>query len=99
MFKEFFNERSNINTHTEQIGNGVYKIFLKINDDVIGYVTLSTKFDDKHLWIQSIYIIPEYRGKGLFKLLINKVDDFRKKYYNKPILIKVYPFKDELLLI
>lgn len=92
-FKDFYN--ADVTTNIEQVSEGTYKIYAKIKDEVIGYVTLNTKVDDDHLWIMSVYVIPDYRGKGIFKILLNNVDSFRKKYYDKSIMIKVYPFSDE----
>lgn len=34
--------------------------------------------DKWYWWIQSVYVIPEYRGKGVYKAMYNKVKEAAK---------------------
>lgn len=76
-------ETENLNLDIETVNNGVMSVFkhpqkgkyivAEINNKVVASLMLTYEWSDWRnsvvLWIQSVYVSPENRGKGIFKSL------------------------------
>ena len=76
-------ETEDLSLNIETVNNGVMSVFqnphkgkyivAEINDKVVASLMLTYEWSDWRnsvvLWIQSVYVLPEYRGKGIFKSL------------------------------
>ena len=62
----------------EDPGKGRY-IVAKVGDKVIGSMMLTMEWSDWndgwYWWIQSVYVLPDYRGKGAFTAMYNSLKD------------------------
>ncbi len=66
-------------THAmEDIGKGRY-VIAYADGKAIGSLMLTREWSDWtdrwYLWIQSVYVAPEYRGKGVYKAMYKKVKE------------------------
>jgi ribosomal protein S18 acetylase RimI-like enzyme len=80
-------ETENIDLDPVRVENGVMSVFQDkhkgtyvvalVEDVVIGSLLITYEWSDWRnsmiLWIQSVYVIPEYRSQGVFKMLYNYV--------------------------
>ena len=62
----------------EDENKGIYHV-CEIGDKVIGQIMYTFEWSDwrngTFLWVQSVYVDKEYRGKGVFKKLYNYIKD------------------------
>ncbi|PLX14699.1 MAG: GNAT family N-acetyltransferase [Marinilabiliales bacterium] len=82
-------ETENIDLDPEIVENGVMSVFqdshkgkymvAEAGEDVIASLLLTYEWSDWRnsmvLWIQSVYVLPDYRGKGVFRMLYNYVKE------------------------
>lgn len=64
-----------------------------VNNKAIGSLLLTyeynTQLSSQIYWIQSVYVEPEYRGKGTFKSLYNKAIEEAKKHHSYSVKLYV----------
>ncbi len=80
-------ETEQVRLDKEQVSEGVLNVLRDVQkgryflaqwkDKVAGSLLITTEWSDWRnqwvLWIQSVYVLPEYRRKGIFKSLYNHV--------------------------
>ena len=63
------------------VSKGTYWV-AKTDDNAIGSLMITQEWSDWnnswYWWIQSVYVVPEHRGKGIFKKMYNKVMELAK---------------------
>src|SRR5699024_3214424 len=66
----------------------------KETNEIVGFFHLKTDYEEEkmetylpNLKIETIIIVPEYRGKGLADLLYKKIDDINKTHFQKPYIV------------
>jgi ribosomal protein S18 acetylase RimI-like enzyme len=62
-------------------------IIAKNNQTPIGYLQSGLKNTKLHVWIDDIYVIKEFRKKGIAKMLVNKFVNHWKNKVNYIVLI------------
>ncbi len=72
-----------------------FHIFLAIEDKPVGFVSIriyspKTLVYEKIIEVTDIFVLEEYRGKGIGKLLMNKVEEFAKQNNIKFIFLEVF---------
>ena len=65
------------------------KTFLYVNKRLIGYGILSTAFDPKYDWLQSVHINSKYRNRGYGSKIIKKL----LKLSKRSVMVRVEPFE------
>ena len=59
-----------------------YYVVAEINGEVCGSLLITTEWSDwrnlEVAWIQSLYVVPEHRGKGIFKLMFAYIEGPRE---------------------
>ncbi|MBR5341882.1 MAG: GNAT family N-acetyltransferase [Erysipelotrichaceae bacterium] len=65
------------------------------NGKNIGYMVC--RIDDDVVWLESIYVRPEYRRKGVGKMLFEKAEAIAKEYGNDTLYNYVHPNNDRML--
>jgi len=60
-------------------------------DKVVGWVKLWTWEEERFDWIIAVYIRPEYRGQGIFRMLM----DAAKNSTPNDLALRVNPYKDQ----
>ena len=65
------------------------------NGRYIGYCVC--KIEDDVVWLESIYVRPEYRRKGVGKMLFEKAESVAKEYGNSTLYQYVHPNNDNML--
>lgn len=58
---------------------------------VVGWVKLWTWTEERFDWIIAVYIRPEYRGQGIFRMLMDKA----KTATPNDLALRVNPYKDQ----
>lgn len=62
----------------EDRSKGVYHV-CEVNGDVVGQIMYTYEWSDWRnglfIWVQSVYVDKEYRGKGVFKRLYNHIKE------------------------
>ena len=57
-------------------------IIARIGGEVVGCLMITREWSDWnscwYWWIQSVYVLPEHRGQGIYKAMYNKVLDLAK---------------------
>ena len=80
-------ETEQLRLNKEQVSEGVLNVLRDVQkgryflaqweDKIAGSLLITTEWSDWRnqwvLWIQSVYVLPEYRRKGIFKSLYNHV--------------------------
>lgn len=65
----------------EDASKGNY-IIARIKSDVVGCLMITREWSDWNCcwywWIQSVYVRPEYRGRGIYKTMYNRVLELAK---------------------
>ena len=55
----------------------------KIDGETVGSLMLTSEWSDWnaqwYLWIQSVYVMPQHRGQGIYKAMYQKVKDIAKE--------------------
>ena len=59
-------------------------------DQVVGWVKLWTWEEERFDWIIAVYIRPQYRGQGIFRMLMDKA----KASTPNDLALRVNPYKD-----
>ena len=49
------------------------------------------------VWLESIYVLPEKRRKGVARLLLDKAQEIAQEYHNDTLYINVHPNNDNML--
>ena len=66
----------------EDLYKGTY-IIAKANDTAIGSLMLTREWSDWtnrwYWWIQSVYVTPEFRGKGVYRAMYDKVKELARE--------------------
>ncbi len=66
--------KTGINAVLTDVTKGIYYV-AEINNNIAGSMLVTYEWSDWRnglvLWFQSVYVIPEYRGKGIFKKMYN----------------------------
>ena len=75
---------------------GIYHV-CEINGEVVGQIMYTFEWSDwrngTFIWVQSVYVNKEYRGKGVFKALYNKVKEICDSN-NEYVGIRLYVEKE-----
>jgi GNAT superfamily N-acetyltransferase len=75
--------RQGITTALNDDSIAMYWVLEKDNSDVIGSVSIAREWSDwnsgYYWWIQNMYILPEFRGKGLIERLIQALKDMARE--------------------
>ena len=72
------------------------KIFVyKINNKMVGYLVLKT--EDQVVWLDWLYIDPDYHGKGIASKLFDHAEEFAIKSGNDQLYIWVHPDNHRML--
>ena len=93
MYTEVITDNVQLFQHSDK--NGITEketITAKINNEYAGDIKVSTSFDPKHYWITALYVVPQFRGRGIAKTLVNAVIQL---YSDKPICLTPYAYKDK----
>jgi len=87
--------RSGVKAALDNDSLGMYWILVTEDSRAVGNVSVIKEWSDWHAgyywWIQSMYIHPDYRGKGLIELLLNTVKDAAKD--NHALDLRLYVHK------
>ncbi len=76
--------------------NKGYPIFaVSDNGRYVGYGVC--RIEDDVVWLESIYVRPEYRGKGVGKMLFDKAEAIGKDYGNDTLYMYVHPNNDRMI--
>ena len=71
----------------------------ELNGKVVGQTMITYEWSDWRngimWWIQSVYVSPEYRGKGVFRALFYHVEELAKKHPDVKTL-RLYVMKNNL---
>ena len=67
----------------------------KINNKMVGYSVLKT--EDQVIWLDWLYIDPDYHGKGIASKLIDHAEEFTMKLGNDQLYIWVHPDNHRML--
>lgn len=72
----------------KQLKSDYQYYFIKIKDKVIGY--FAYKLKDTELFISKIYLISEYRRKGIGRTILNYLQELAQKKKLKALTLTVY---------
>ena len=76
--------------------NKKYPVFaISDNGRYIGYGVC--RIDDDVVWLESIYVRPEFRRQGIGKMLFEKAEAIAKEYGNDTLYQYVHPNNDRML--
>ena len=76
--------------------NKKYPIYaVSDNGRYIGYCVC--RIDDDVVWLESIYVRPEYRKKGVGRMLFEKAEAVAKEYGNDTLYLYVHPNNDQMI--
>jgi GNAT superfamily N-acetyltransferase len=67
----------------------------KINNKMVGYSVLKT--EDQVVWLDWLYIDPDYHGKGIASKLFDHAEEFAMKLGNDQLYIWVHPDNHRIL--
>ena len=67
----------------------------KINNKMVGYSVLKT--EDQVIWLDWLYIDPDYHGKGIASKLFDHAEEFTMKLGNDQLYIWVHPDNHRML--
>ncbi len=74
--------RCGVTSVMEDESKGVY-IVARIDDNAIASLMITREWSDWnngwYWWIQSVYVMPEYRGHGIFRAMYEKVMEMAKE--------------------
>ena len=65
------------------------------NGRYIGYCVC--RIEDDVVWLESIYVRPEYRKKGVGRMLFEKAEAIAKEYGNDTLYLYVHPNNDAMI--
>ena len=66
------------------------------NGRYIGYIVC--RIEDDVVWLESIYVKPEYRRKGVGRMLFDKAEAIAKEHGNPTLYQYVHPNNDAMIL-
>ena len=73
--------RKGVEAVLEDNAKGQY-VTARLGGKVVGCLMITREWSDWnscwYWWIQSVYVLPEYRGRGIYKAMYNKVLDLAK---------------------
>ena len=73
--------RKGVEAVLEDNTKGQY-VTARLGGKVVGCLMITREWSDWnscwYWWIQSVYVLPEYRGRGIYKAMYNKVIDLAK---------------------
>lgn len=73
-----------------------YPIFaISDNGRYIGYAVI--RIDDDVVWLESIYVRPEYRRKGIGKMLFDRAEAIASEYGNDTLYQYVHPNNEDMI--
>lgn len=72
----------------------LYRFDAHIDGKNVGFLTTRPETDGNGIWLEGLYVVPEFRGKGIAKKLIQNAMEY---YGNQEFRLKAVPFKDEVL--
>ena len=76
--------------------NAGYPIYIyEIDDDYVGY--LVCRIDNDVVWVESLYVLPKYRRKGIATALYNTAEELAIKYGNETLYNYVHPNNDNII--
>jgi GNAT superfamily N-acetyltransferase len=67
----------------------------KIKNKIVGYSVL--KMEDQVVWLDWLYIDPDYHGKGIASKLFDHAEEFTRKLGNNQLYIWVHPDNHRML--
>ena len=101
-------ETEDIQLNPETLASGIanaldrdecHYFIAKLNGQVIGQTMITHEWSDWRngiiWWIQSVFVSPKYRGKGVFRALFNHVEELAKKHPDVKTL-RLYVMKNNL---
>lgn len=62
-------------------------IVAKENNKIVGYLSLRPDKESKWLWVEDVYIIKNWRKKGISKLLVRELINHKNKKFPKRKLV------------
>lgn len=72
-----------VNNLIRDPSKGSYFVY-ELNNKVVGQLMITYEWSDWRnsffVWIQSVYVIPEFRGQGIYKALYNYVNKFTSEH-------------------
>lgn len=81
----------------EDESKGIYYVCV-IDNKVVGQIMYTYEWSDwrngTFIWVQSVYVDKEYRGRGVFKALYNYVKDICDDEKNNYVGIRLYVEKE-----
>ena len=84
--------REGVEAVLEDDAKGRY-VIARIGGDVVGCLMITREWSDWnscwYWWIQSVYVMPEYRGRGIYKAMYNRVLDLAKNAHVSQIRLYV----------
>ncbi len=73
-----------------------YPVFaVSDNGRYVGYCVC--RIDDDTVWLESIYVRPECRRKGIGKMLFEKAESVAKEYGNETLYQYIHPNNDDMI--
>jgi ribosomal protein S18 acetylase RimI-like enzyme len=88
--------RKGIQAALEDESVAIYWVLQGSRDEIVGNVSVVKEWSNwkagHYWWIQSLYIKPEHRGRGLMEALIQKVRESARK--NKALDLRLYVHKN-----
>ena len=101
-------ETEDIQLDSETLASGIsnalnreecHYFLAELNGMVVGQTMITYEWSDWRngimWWIQSVFVSPEYRGKGVFRALFNHVEELAKKHPDVKTL-RLYVMKNNL---
>ena len=86
-------ETENIQLNAETLASGIsnaldrdecHYFIAELNGQAVGQTMITYEWSDWRngimWWFQSVYVQPEYRGKGIFRALFNHIEQLAKKH-------------------
>ena len=97
-------ERETITLGVNKVFDGKEKCFYLVaetNDSPVGCLLLTEEWSDwrngRILWIQSLYVLPQFRGKKIFSGLYNHLKQLVVQKDNDVIGLRLYVEKENLM--
>ena len=64
-------------------------------DDYLGYIVC--RIDEPIVWVESIFVQENYRGKGIAAALFNKAEELAKSYGESTVYNYVHPNNERMI--
>jgi len=94
--KDWFKKSKSNKFYTDMIKDKDKLLIVAEEDKVVGYLLLETKYRDPFIkenkvgYVSELFVLPEYRGRGIAKLLLKEGDKWFKKQKFKWIQVSTH---------